>query len=490
MKKTIFLLCLLLGGASTLPAQTVLTLDSCRSLALRNNKASAIAKAQQDKAKYTRRAAQTNYLPKISLMAGYVRTGDELSLLNDEQKNSLTSMGTNLFGGLGEVAQGLATKYPDLLPLIQNLNGGMQQASAALNGVGQGLVDALRTDTRNMAAGAVMLTQPLYMGGKIRAYNRITRYSEEIAGEQLRAAEQEVVLQTDEAYWQVVSLAGKKRLAESYRNMLARMESDVKKMVAEGVATRANELAVSVKLNEAEMALVRVDDGLQLSRMLLCQVCGLPLDAVVMTADECSDEISIDTDTPQADADASTAFALRPELLQLRTAKDIYDEKVKVERSAFLPQLALVGGYITTNPALSNGFENKFRGTWSVGVTLKVPVWNWGESRFKVRAAKADALIAGYRENDVREKIELQVSQSKFRVSEADRKLQLTRRNQEKAEENLRIANVGFKEGIIPTSDVLAAQTAWMQARNEHLDAQIDTRLSRTLLRKALGTLH
>ncbi len=260
--------------------------------------------------------------------------------------------------------------------------------------------------------------------------------------------------------------------------------------MAEGGATRANELAVSVKLNEAEMALVRVDDGLQLSRMLLCQVCGLPLDAVVMTADECSDEISVDTDTPQADADASTAFARRPELLQLRTAKDIYDEKVKVERSAFLPQLALMGGYLTTNPALSNGFENKFRGTWSVGVTLKVPVWNWGESRFKVRAAKADALIAGYRESDVREKIELQVNQSKFRVNEADRKLQLTRRNQEKAEENLRIANVGFKEGVIPTSDVLAAQTAWMQARNEHLDAQIDTRLSRTLLRKALGTLH
>ncbi len=488
MRKRTLALVLFLGGwFSAMLAQTVLPLDSCRALALRNNKTVAIAQARQDKATYTRRAAQTNFLPKVSVVAGYVRTGDELSLLNNEQKHNLTTMGDKVTGGFGALAQGMVAKYPDLLPLFQDISGPMQQFGASLNGLGQGVVDAFRTDNRNMAAGAVMLTQPLYMGGKIRAYNRITHYAEEVAGHQLRADRQQVVLDTDAAYWQVVSLSGKRRLAVSYRDMLQRLEDDVKKMVAEGVATKANELSVSVKLNEAEMTLVRVDDGLQLSRMLLCQLCGLPLDMDLRTADELLEDIPLEADA--IDADMATAFELRPELKQLRLASDIYGEKVKVERSAFLPQLSLMGGYGMTNPSLSNGFENRFRGTWSVGVMLKVPIWNWGEGIYKVRAAKADALVAAYQEEDVREKIELQVTQSAFRAGEAERKLKFSLKNRDKAEENLRMANAGFKEGVVPAGDVLAAQTAWMQAQSDKIDAQIEVKMSRTTLRKALGTL-
>ena len=144
-----------------------------------------------------------------------------------------------------------------------------------LNQVGNSLVDALRTDTRNIFAGAVTLTQPLYMGGKIRAYNKITKYAEELARQQHSTGMQEVILNTDQAYWQVVSLVHKKKLAEGYLELLKKLESDVDKMINEGVATKADGLSVKVKVNEAEMTLTKVDDGLSLSRMLLCQLCGL-----------------------------------------------------------------------------------------------------------------------------------------------------------------------------------------------------------------------
>ena len=124
------------------------------------------------------------------------------------------------------------------------------------------------------------------MGGKIKAYERITRAQEQLAADEQRATQQQLVLDVDKAYWQVVSLANKQRLARSYRDMLQHLDSDMVKMIAEGVATKSNGLSVGVKLNEAEMTLTKVDDGLTLSRMLLCQLCGLPLDTPVKLADE------------------------------------------------------------------------------------------------------------------------------------------------------------------------------------------------------------
>ena len=464
-----------------------LSLDSCRSMALRNNRSLAAARANIDKAHNERKAAFTNYLPKIDITAAYMRTGDELSLLSDDQKAKLSSLGTSMSGQMQQMAGQILAQHPELAPLAQNMGAYLGQAGAFGNSLGQGLVDALHTDTRNLTVGAVILKQPLYMGGKIKAYDRITRLSEQLAGKQLDAEEQSLLLSVDKAYWQIVSLKNKKTLAESYRNMLARLDSDLVKMIAEGVATKANELSVSVKLNEAEMTLTKVCDGLTLSRMALCELCGLPLETELVLDGEQWENLPCPTDDIAANTDG--AIANRPELAQLSLADNIYKEKIKVERSEFLPHLALMGGYALTNPALKNGFERKFRGTWSVGVTLNIPVWNWGEGKYKVRAARAEARMATLRREDAEEKIRLQVTQQAFRVNEANKKLLLSLRNLDNAEENLRTARLGFKEGVIPTSDLLAAQTAWLQAHSDKIDAQIDIMISRAEYQKAIGEL-
>ena len=490
MKKLLRTLALAFGlgllSAPPAAAQT-LSLDSCRQLALDNNKLLEASRLQGEKATAERQAAHTNYLPKISLTASYMRTGKEISLLSDAQKGALGSLGTNLTGQAGQIAGQILQAHPELAPLLQAAGAYLPQLGDAVNGIGNSLVDALHTDTRNLTVGAIILTQPLYMGGKIRAYDRITRYTETLAGQQLRADQQQVILNTDEAYWQVVSLTNKLKLATQYRDLLRQLDDDVKKMVAEGVATRSNALTVSVKLNEAEMTLTKVSDGLTLSRMVLCQICGLPINSPLRLADE---ELA---DLPVLAADVSPdvtkALGQRPELEQLQTAQNIYEEKVRIARSDFLPRLALTGGYLTTNPSLVNGFENRFRGTWAVGASLQVPLWNWGEGKYKVRAARADATVAALHTEDIREKVKLQVHQAAFRVNEANKKLGLSLRHLEQAEENLRTADVGFHEGVITTSDLLAAQTAWLQAHSDKIDAQIDVRLSQTAYQKALGTL-
>jgi outer membrane protein TolC len=91
--------------------------------------------------------------------------------------------------------------------------------------------------------------------------------------------------------------------------------------------------------------------------------------------------------------------------------------------------------------------------------------------------------------SDIQEKISLQVEQSKFKVAEAQKRVVTARKNLSSADENLRCANVGFKEGVMTVTDVMAAQTAWQKAQTQKLDAEIDLRLAKLSLQKALGNI-
>jgi outer membrane protein TolC len=245
-----------------------------------------------------------------------------------------------------------------------------------------------------------------------------------------------------------------------------------------------------VKVNEAEMMLMKVDDGLTLSRMLLCQLCGIPVNEQVTLVEEDSDEIA-GTFASQQTVGSGFAIATvnRPELKMLQNAVDMGRQTTNILKAGNLPQVLLTGGWLGTNPSVYNSFEHKFKGAWNVGVLVRVPIWNWGDVMYKVRAAKGATTIATLEMEDVREKIELQVSQSEFQVNEANKKLQQAQSSIQRADENLRTASLGFKEGVISSTTVMEAQTAWLQAQSQKIDAEIEVKLSQVNLQKALGTL-
>lgn len=483
MKRIVFFLFALLLTATT-QGQNLLTLDSCRSMALANNKRLLIGEKEIEKAGYDNKAAKTNYLPKLKATAAYFRNSRETHLLNNSTRHKLNNLGSSIAQPLASVAQIVEKYHPELTDALNEFGNNVIDE---FSGVGKKINEGFETDTRNMFAGALTITQPLYMGGKIRAYNEITDYAKQIAEEKHRGGAQEVVLEVDEAYWRVVSLANKKKLAESYVNLLKHLDDDMQKMIKEGVATKANGLTVSVKLNEAEMTLTKVDNGLTLSRMLLCQLCGMPIESNFTLEDEQKEQLAPVKNN--AVFDMNQAYVNRPELRSLELATKIYDKKIQIARSEFLPQVVLTGNYMLTNPSVYNGFEKKFKGMFNVGVMVSAPLFEWGENKYKIRAAKSEAAIAKYELEEAKEKIELQVNQQSFRVKEAEKTLARARKNCESADENMKTANAGFKEGVIPTSDLLAAQTAWVSAHSEVIDAEINARLTQVYLKKSLGTL-
>ena len=325
------------------------------------------------------------------------------------------------------------------------------------------------------------------MGGGIVALNRMADINEEMQANAAETSRQAVLYSIDQTYWQVVSLKHKKRLAEGYLELVKKLDRDVQKMIEEGVATRSDGLSVSVKVNEAEMAVQQVDDGLTLSKMLLCQMVGLPMNESVTLADEDAEDLAVVKVEPQPEVES--AVVNRPELKMLDNAVELTREATNLLKAANLPQVALMGGYSVSNPNVLNGFEKKFGGYWNVGVLVRVPIWNWGDVAYKVRAAKGATAIANLELEEVREKIELQVNQSAFKVNEANKRLAMAEASIERANENLRTANLGFSEGVITPAIVMEAQTAWLQAQSQKIDAEIAVRLSQTDLKKAMGEL-
>ena len=461
-------------AAGRLQAQQVLTIEDCRRLAVENNKRLKIADEEVKASALKKAEAFTNYLPGVEGSGVYLRNQKKINLLEEDA-----------YLPVGTVENGSFTFRPDQLMT------GADGTPVAVNGQyvpkDYALLpkDAMTVDDRNTALLQVGLTQPIYLGGKIRAYNQMAGLSEKLARSKRSQELQEVVLATDEAYWQIVSLSNRKKLADKYVETLQKFVHDVELMLETGVATKADVLSVRVKLNEGEMIRTKVENGLSLSRMLLNQLCGLPTDTLVTLVEEVDDACMEE----MGEEDLERVYARRPEVASLQLAVDIYKKKEKIALSEYLPKVAFMANWVWTAPSFYDGISTKLSGMWSVGVGVQAPIFHWGASRKSLRHAKSQTNIMRYQLQEAKEKIELQVSQAEFKMKEVERKLSMARKNMERAEENLRFANLGFQEGTIPVLNGLEAQTAWLTANSDWIDARIDARLCKVYLEKAYGTL-
>lgn len=489
MKKSVlFIGCLLC--TSLLAAQNVYTLEDCRKMALDNNKSNKIAQAESTKAEYERKAAVTKFFPDLSIKGAYVRNGDELSLISED-----------IFLPIGTMSNGSFSLTPSQINNSWTILGG-QAVPLDANGVPFDPrknpekiqwkeyttipADQLTYDTRNIYVASLNLTQPVFMGGKIIAYNKICKLKKELADSKLNTLQEEILVNIDETYWQIVSLTSKKKAVEGLINLLNKMDQDVTTLIETGMATKTDQLSVAVKKNEAEMALFKVENGIHLSKMLLAQYCGIPLTEEFTLEDENNESLDLAVTEP---VNMDEVYQKRSEIKSLSIASKLYKEKEHIERAKLMPSIALIGSYAGSNPSFKNGFDTKFEFDWHIGVTVNIPLLHWGENIFTLKAAKCETAIAQYKEEDTKEKIELQVTQSEFKHSEALRKLEISTRNYNKAEENLKQATIGFEEGVIPASNLMEAQTAWLSAKSNVIESAIEAKVSEINYKKAIGTL-
>lgn len=460
-----------------LHASGPVSLDSCRSMALANNKQMRVASEAIRKAGYQKEEAFAAYLPAIDFNGGYAYNQKNISIFSKDQllptktfNLETQSYDFNLVKNpmTGEPVKGPDGQYiPETVALIPK--------------------DAMEFNVHNVFFGAITLTQPIYMGGKIVAMNRLTHYAEQAARALHNAEAENVIYAVDAAYWQVVSLRAKQKLCESYVALLDTLRGNVEAMLRQGVATRSDLLTVDVKLNQARVDMTKVDNGLVLSRMALAQVCGLPIDSDLQLVDE-GKELSDVRRAPES-FDIADVYDRRQDLRALEMGVEALRQKELVAKSDMLPKIALMGSYSFSNPNMFDGFSKRFSGAFSVGAMVSIPLWHWGGNYNKYRAAQVDTRMAELELDNAKDLINLQVNQSLFKAREAVKTYNMTLSNLEKANENLRQATLGFREGVMTTDNVMEAQTAWLKANSEKIDAQIDVHLCDVYLSKVLGTL-
>lgn len=489
MKKIVIAtLCLL--STIGINAQTTMTLEDFRSTALQENKTLQAAEKNKAAATELKRAAITQFFPKITANATYQWNQHDISLLAED---ALLPVGTKMANGtFGFTADQINNKWVDL--------GGGNYAPLDANGTPFDPTknpekilwknyaylpkDAMEFDIHNIFVGQIGVIQPVFMGFKIREMYRLAKAAEGLESVKTENQTNDLIVEVDEDYWRVVSVLNKKKLAEHYVQLLEKLDSNVNIMYGEGVATKADTYSVRVKLNEAKMALEKATNGLELSRMALFQLCGMPLDSKVQLADS---EIKGKQIEPSSVSNIDAAIDNRAEIKSLEFMDQMAKSNVNIQASKLMPNLAVNANYVITNPSVYNGFSKSFRGGFNAGVVLNIPICQWGKEVHLLRAAKYQREALQYQIEDAKNKIRLQITQQNYKIIEANKKLESAESNVTSADENLRFASDAYDEGMIGLTDLMGAQTAWLSASSEAIDASIDVVLCDLYLRKAQG---
>ena len=438
-----------LSFAGQARAQRVLTLDSCRSLA-KEHSHTLQQKDEEIKAAHAKKQqVMTNFFPQVAARGVYLHMQKELHLIDwDKPLGHLNFLIPERLRHLGTV------------------------------------------DLRNLWVGNVTAIQPLFLGGKIISGYKMASLAERLQGELGQTAETEVETKLDETYWQVVSLRSKERLLDQLVHLLKQTVKDVDASIDAGVATKADGLSVRTKLSEAEVKRSQVVNGLELSRMLLADLCGLSEDEPFTLAEEGHlQELLLSTQTaPIArDEDTEAAIERRSEIRSLRLVDSIYSKRVNMESASIFPKLYGVASYSTTNPNSFQGQKKEFGGQYYLGLMLEVPISDLFSGTFKRRQAKAEHRVKQLELAEARSKINLQIKQALRTADDARRAYTTALSAVKMAEENMRYAKAGYDEGVIPLLNYTMAQTAWMSAQDSLIDAQIRVLLTESKLKKILA---
>ena len=450
------------------------TLKQCRDLALTSGMS---AKSQEETrlaAQYNRQAALAAMFPRVTANGSYMWNNADVHLLSNST----------------EFKYGTATVNPDGTASWTWKDGATGAISDA---AGQALADGykavydkLSPDMTHVLVAHVGVTQPIWVGGRLIQAYKIAKATEEMASIESEAKHDATIYAVDEAYWRVVSVSKKKALAEQYFKLLCQLEQDVKEALDEGLVTQADLLKVTTKRGEAEVKKLQAENGLTLSNMALAQVCGLPLS----TAFKLDESQLSETVLPSDSINAEAAVANRAEIQLLQQAEKIAKSNAQLMAAGLQPNIVASAGYVYTNPNVENGFSSDWKGHgfFTAGVVVNVPIAH-ADDILRCKAAKHAANAVALKTEETRELLTLQTTQANQKLTEAQQKIALARLTQNNAAEVLRMAQESYDAGMITASELMQAQTAWLAAATDLVDAEVEAKTTETMLRKYLGKL-
>ena len=421
-----------------------LSLDSCKQLAIKNNKKIIEAGFEVQASGEIRKNAYTNYFPKVSASAMAMRSPDYL----------------------------IKGKTPEMnLPVYDgdpaNLAGATQFAyipSIPINAV----------DYLNMASVSAAL--PVYAGGQIRNGNKLAAIGEDVSLKQQTMTTTDVLVRTDQLYWTIVSLNEKLKTLDSYRSFLDTLNRDVTNYNKAGLSQRNDLLKVQLKQNELQSNRLKLVNGITLTKRALCQHIGVAYDSTMVL----SDKPAVTTIFSES-LSATEAVANRPEYQMLNKATEAEELQLKMTKGELMPQLAM-GAMAAYVDIANSGNTQKF-----AFASLSIPISDWWGGSHKLKQQQLKIEEAKNKLSETSELLSLQIEQARNELQENFEQITLAEKAVEQAKENLKVTNDNYRSGNISISDLLEAQALFQSSNDNLTNSQCNFWIAKAKYLQAIG---
>lgn len=345
---------------------------------------------------------------------------------------------------------------------------------------------------RGTYMAGINLVQPIYTGGKIMTGKRLARIGKEVASERYRMTRMDVIVEADHTYWTYIAVGRKVRMLESYQAQMDTLSRQTEAALTTGMATENDLLRINAKRTEVHYQLQKARSGADLCRMSLCQVIGAEFDQAIEAVD--------------------TAFAIsgpgllasgidsRPELRLLEKQVAAGKEQIRMARANMLPTVGLSVGYSYYGNMKINGmadvdgtmtpYTQEFRdGMGMVMLSVKIPIFHWGENRKKVQKARYELRDAELELQKNSRLLSIEVRQAINNLQDGYGLIDTAEKGLRQAEENLRVMGNRYAVSMVSLTDLLDAQSQWQQAESNLIEAQTQYKIYETEYLRATGTL-
>lgn len=472
-----------------LSAQDIISLEECKQIALKHNINLQIDSANINVAIYNKRATFANFFPNINFSGTYLRLNNQFQLFENDlflpvvpyQAINFSNMQLNPSSFTDPLISSLTFAIdPNTLKPLTDANGNPIFRNYAYLPANQAKFGVKDNYIFNFS-----LVQPIFAGGKIFYANKMTDNAVMMAKYQTEVDKQSLLYDIEDMYYKLWITEKKYKLALNYLELLKQLEQDVKNYLQEGMATNNQLLMVQTKINEAEVNVFKAQNGLNLQKQLLNQKMGRKINTDFIL----QDSLMLDEEFLNLFLNSENDVINRPEIKLLEQNVEFNKNMLRVTQADMLPQIGFTTNYFFINPNPYNGLAKEFGNDYTLGVTIKVPIFHALEKYNKRQAALVQYKIAQMKMDETKDLISIDATYSANQLKEQLMQLNATKKNVELATENLKLQTNLYHEGVIKLADLMQAQTMWLDAKTSYYEAYAEVLALYAKLRKAYGII-
>lgn len=329
---------------------------------------------------------------------------------------------------------------------------------------------------KNGTIAGINAVQPVFAGGQIINGNKLAKIGEDVSRLQFQLSENEAEKQTEQYYWQIVSLQEKLKTIAAVETMLSDIHKDVDVAVRAGVAMCNDLLQVQLRQNNTESQKLKLQNGLSIVRLLLAQFCGLSSDSFTVSM---GDGFAVATIPQQQNHQQALLQTPEYQLLQKQVEAASLQKKMVIGQN--LPTIAVGAGYNYHNLLDNN------RTFGMIFATVSVPISDWWGGSHAIKRKKIEYQKAIDEQHDKAQLLQIRMQNAWNSVVESRQQLDIAQRSIEQAEENLRLNRDYYRAGTSKMSDLLEAQLLYQQSLDRRTDAYADYQNKLLEYRQATG---